>query len=173
MSEILEILKYTLPAIIVLIASWLAIKQLLKNDQDKRKYEIVLKNQEMIMPVRLQAYERLTLLLERITPEAMIMRLSKPDMKAKHLHSELLNTIRSEFDHNVSQQVYISHQTWEIIKNSRTNIVKLINTTASRIKPDSPAIELGKAILEDWVQLEKSPINIALDMLKKELKLLY
>lgn len=173
MSIFLEILKYTLPAIIVLIASWLTIKQLLKNDQEKRRYEIILKNQEMITPVRLQAYERLTLLLERITPEALIMRLNTPEMKSKQLHSELLNTIRAEFDHNVSQQIYITHQTWEVIKNSRTNVIKLINSTASRINPDAPAYELSKAILEDWVQLERSPINIAHDMLKKEIKLLY
>jgi len=173
MNEILEILKYTLPAIIVFITAWIIIKQMIKNDQNRRNYEIVLKNQEMITPVRLQAYERLTLLLERISPEALIMRLSKPSIKAKQLHTELLNTIRIEFDHNVSQQVYISHQTWEIIKNTRTNIVKLVNSTAKRIKPDAPAYELGKAILEDLMLLEKSPINIALEVLKKELKQMY
>jgi hypothetical protein len=173
MNEILEILKYILPAIIVFITAWLIIKQMIKNDQNRRNYEIVLKNQEMITPVRLQAFERLTLLLERISPEALIMRISNPKMKAKQLHTELLNTIRSEFDHNVSQQVYISHQSWEIIKNTRTNIVKLVNSTAKRINPDAPAYELGKAILEDLMDLEKSPINIALEVLKKELKQLY
>lgn len=173
MSDILEILKYTLPAIIVLLASWLILKQLIKSDQHKRNYEIILKNQEMITPVRLQAYERLTLLLERITPEALIMRISTPKMKAKQLHTELLNTIRAEFDHNVSQQIYITNQSWEIIKNARTNIVKLINSTAQNVNPDSPAYELGKAILEEWVQLDKSPITIALEVLKKELKQLY
>jgi len=173
MSEILEILKYTLPALIVFLASWLILKQLIRNDQSKRNYETVLKNQQIITPVRLQAYERFALLLERISPESLIMRISNPKMTAQQLQSELLNNIRSEFDHNVSQQIYISPQTWEIIKSTRTNIIKLINTTTKKIKPNAPAYDLSKAILEDIMLLDKSPINIALEVLKKEVRQLY
>ena len=173
MSEILEILKYTLPALIVFLATWLVIKQMIKNDQNRRNYEIFTKNQQTITPIRLQAYERLALLLERISPEALIMRISKPNMNAQQLQTELLNNIRSEFDHNVSQQIYVTPQTWEIIKNARTNIIKLINTTAKRINPKAPAFELSKAILEDLMLLNKSPVNLALDVLKKEIKQLY
>lgn len=173
MSEILEILKYTLPAIIVLIATWLIIKQMVRNDQSRRNYEIISKNQQAITPVRLQAYERLTLLLERISPEALIMRISNPNQTAKQLQTELLNNIRAEFDHNVSQQIYVSPHVWEIIKNARTNIIQLINTTTKRIKPNAPGIELSKAILEDYMMLDKSPTNMALDILKKEIKQLY
>ena len=94
MTEILDILKYTLPALIVLIATVLIIKQVVKNDQNRRNYEIISKNQQIITPVRLQAYERLTLLLERLSPESLIMRVNKPNTilisdcmyeKTKHL----------------------------------------------------------------------------------------
>ncbi|MBI9053625.1 MAG: hypothetical protein JEY96_07385 [Bacteroidales bacterium] len=173
MSEILEILKYTTPALIVFLSSWLILKQLIKNDQHKRNYEMVIKNQQITTPIRLQAYERFALLLERISPESLIMRLNKPKMTTQQLQTELLNNIRSEFDHNVSQQIYITPQTWEIIKSTRTNIIKLINTATKRIKPNAPAFELGKAILEDLMLLEKSPINIALEVLKKEVRQLY
>jgi hypothetical protein len=173
MNEILEILKYTLPAIVVLITSWIIIKQMVSNDQNRRNQEIIIKNQQTITPVRLQAYERLTLLLERISPEALIMRIGTPKMTAKQLHTELLNQIRAEFDHNVSQQIYVSPQVWEIIKNARTTIIQLINSTAKRVKPDAPAFELSKAILEDVMIQEKSPINLALDLIKKEIRQLY
>ncbi len=173
MSEILEILKYTLPAIIVLIATIFIVKQIVKNDQSRRNYEIVSKNQQLITPIRLQAYERLALLLERISPESLIMRVSKPNMTAKQLQSELLSTIRSEFDHNVSQQIYVTPQVWEIIKNSRAKLTQLINSAASRVKPDAPAINLSKLILEDLMNQEKSPMSIALEALKNEVKMLY
>lgn len=173
MSEILEILKYTIPALIVLIATVLIIKQMVKNDQHKRNYEIVSKNQQIITPVRLQAYERLTLLLERLSPESLIIRVSKPNMTAKQLQSELLSTIRSEFDHNVSQQIYVTPQVWEIIKNSRTKLTQLINSATSRVKPDSPALALSKLILEDLMAQDKSPTSLALEALKNEIKLLY
>lgn len=173
MNEILEILKYTLPAIVVLITSWIIIKQMVSNDQNRRNHEIIFKNQQTITPIRLQAYERLTLLLERISPEALIMRIGTPKMTAKQLHSELLNQIRAEFDHNVSQQIYVSPQVWEIIKNARTTIIQLINSTAKRVNPNAPAFELSKAILEDVMTQEKSPINLALDLIKKEIRQLY
>ncbi|MCB2195556.1 MAG: hypothetical protein KQH79_06835 [Bacteroidetes bacterium] len=173
MNEILEILKYTIPAIVVLIAAVIIIKQMVKNDQHRRNFEIVTKNQQLVTPVRLQAYERLALLLERVSPESLVMRVSKPKMTAKQLQSELLSTIRAEFDHNVSQQVYITPQTWEIIKNSRTQIIQLINNAAIQIKPDAPAIELSKLILEELMKQEKAPTSLALDTLKKEVKQLY
>ena len=173
MNEVLEILKYTIPAIIVLIAAVLIIKQMVKNDQNRRNYEMISKNQQIITPIRLQAYERLTLLLERLSPESLIMRVSKPKMTAKQLQSELLSIIRSEFDHNVSQQIYVTPQVWEIIKNSRAKIIQLINGAASRVKPDSPALGLSKLILESLMAQEKSPTSLALDALKNEIKQLY
>jgi len=173
MNEVLEILKYTVPAIIVLIAAVLIIRQMVKNDQNRRNFEMIIKNQQLVTPVRLQAYERLTLLLERVSPESLVVRISKPTMTAKQLQSELLTTIRAEFDHNVSQQIYVTVQTWEIIKNSRTKIIQLINTAAARVKPDSPAIELSKIILEDLMVQDKSPTSMALEALKSEVKQLY
>lgn len=173
MYEILEILKYTIPAIVVLITAVVIIKQVVKNDQNRRNFEIITKNQQLVTPVRLQAYERLALLLERVSPESLVMRISKPKMTAKQLQSELLSTIRAEFDHNVSQQIYVTPQTWEIIKNARTQIIQLINNVSMRIKPDAPAIELSKLILEEIMQQEKAPTRLALDALKKEVKHLY
>ncbi len=173
MNELFEILKYTLPAIIVLIVSVVLIKQMIKNDQHKRNTEIALGNQKIITPIRLQAYERISLLLERISPEALIMRLNKPGYTSKQLQVELLNTIRSEFDHNVSQQIYVSAQVWEIVKNARTNTVQLINGSASKVNPDAPAFNLSKLILENIVAQEKSPVSIALEALKNEVKKFY
>lgn len=173
MTTILEILKYTLPAIIVLIASLLVLKQMIKNDQSRRNYEIISKNQQTITPIRLQAYERLTLLLERISPESLIMRLNKPDMKAKQLQAEILSAIRSEFDHNVSQQIYISSQAWELIKNARSTIIQIVNSCANRAKPEMPAFLLSKMILEELMKQEKSPVSLALEYLKAEARKMY
>src|SRR6056297_791546 len=173
MTTIFEILKYILPAIIVLLASWLVLKQMLKNEQSKRNYELISKNQQIITPIRLQAYERLTLLLERISPESLIMRLNKPEMKAKQLQTEIINTIRSEFDHNVSQQIYVSPQAWALTKNARSTIVQIVNSCSHKVKPDSSAFELSNMILEELMQQEKSPVSIALEFLKAEVRKLY
>jgi predicted O-linked N-acetylglucosamine transferase (SPINDLY family) len=173
MEVALEILKYTLPALIVFITAILILRAMIKNDQQKRNLEINLANQKTILPLRLQAYERICMLLERISPESMIMRVNQPNMKAQQLQNELINTIRAEFDHNLSQQVYISHEAWEMVKKARANIIQLINTASEQIKPDASSITLSKKILELVMEHNISPVGPALNFIKKEVQELY
>jgi heme/copper-type cytochrome/quinol oxidase subunit 2 len=168
MEMVLEILKYVIPALIVFLTAYLTVRALLRHDQKKREREIILKNKQMITPVRLQAYERLTLFLERISPDNLVMRFSKDNLTVSQLQNQMLKTIRSEFDHNVSQQIYISPRAWEVVKSARENTVKMINTTAQTMRPDEPAIKLSKALLEKIMEQQKSPSRVALDYLKRE-----
>jgi len=173
MEVILEILKYILPALIVFFTAYFTIKILIKNDQRKRDYEIIMKNKQIVTPVRLQAYERLTLFMERISPDALVMRISKDNLTVRDLQNKMLQTIRSEFDHNVSQQIYVSPQAWEVVKSARENIVKLINTTAQSLKPDDPAIKLSRLLLERFMEQEQSSAKVAIDYLKREVRSFY
>ena len=173
METILEILKYILPALIVFFTVYFSIRILIKNDQRKRDYEIIMKNKQVVTPIRLQAYERLTLLLERISPDALVMRISKDNLTVKQLQNQLLQTIRAEFDHNMSQQIYVSPQAWEVVKSARENIVKLINTTAQGLKPDEPAIKLSRALIERVMEQERSSSKVAIDYLKREVRSFY
>lgn len=167
--EALEILKYTLPALIVFLTSVFVLREMIKRDQAKNKFEVLMQNQKTITPVRLQAYERLVLFLERITPDSLILRASKPEMNALQLHQAILLAIRAEYEHNMSQQVYITPRAWEIVKNARSGVSKLINTSFDAVKPDDPAIKLSKLILERSMQVEKHPTQIAIDFLKAEI----
>lgn len=166
--EILDILKYTLPALIVFFTSYLLIKAFIQNDQEKRKHEIILQNQKTITPIRLQAYERVTLFLERVSLESLIMRSSKQGMTSKQIQTSMLNTIRAEFEHNLSQQVYMTSAAWELIKNAKSNTIKIINSSADHVKPGAPAIEFSRYILEKVIEMDKEPTKVALEYLKKE-----
>src|SRR5664280_1945156 len=108
MEVLSDILKITLPALIVFFTAWVLLRNLIKNDQDKRRQELVLQNSRTFTPIRLQAYERIVLFLERISLESLLVRVSSADMTAKQLHSALLNAIRSEFEHNLSLILYTS-----------------------------------------------------------------
>lgn len=166
--EIFEIVKYTLPALIVFFTSYLLIKAFIQNDQEKRKHEIILQNQKTITPIRLQAYERITLFLERVSLESLIMRSSKQGMTSKQIQTSMLNTIRAEFEHNLSQQVYMTSTAWELIKNAKSNTIKIINSSADHVKPGAPAIEFSRYILEKVIEMDKEPTKVALEYLKKE-----
>lgn len=167
--EVLEILKYTLPALIVFLTSVFVLREMIKRDQIKYKFEVLMQNQKTITPIRLQAYERLVLFLERITPDSLILRTSKSQMNARQLQQAIIQAIRAEYDHNMSQQVYITPRAWEIVKNARSGVIKLINTSFDAVKPDDPAIKLSTLILERTLQVEKHPTQIAIDFLKAEI----
>jgi len=86
------------------------------------------------------------------------------------LQAELLETIRSEFNHNLSQQVYMSDSAWTLVKNSKEETIKLINLASSNVNDDATGTELSKIILQLVMKIEKLPNQTALEYLKKELR---
>jgi hypothetical protein len=163
-----DILKIVLPALLVFLAGYLATARLLRDEADRRKGERILTNQRISTPIRLQAYERLVLFLERISPESMIVRINQPSMNSQNLQTALLGTIRAEWEHNLSQQLYVSNEAWELTRNAKGNVIKLINICAERVDPESPSILFSQTILDLMVELEQHPTSIAIDQLKKE-----
>ena len=168
MDTVLEILKYTLPALIVFLTAYLVLRQMFKSQEKERKMEVVLENQRLITPVKLQAYERLVLFLERISLESLIIRVNRPGMTVQQLHQEMLAAIRAEYEHNLSQQIYISPPAWEVVKNARANMLKIINTMYEKFKPEDPALEYSKNLMEELVEMEKQPTQAAIEYLKAE-----
>jgi len=123
---------------------------------------------KIILPLRLQAYERIVLFLERILPSTLILRTNKPELSAIQLQSLLVKTIRDEFEYNLSQQIYIPSITWELIKNAKEETIRLINQAAAKVPENDPSSELARNILEISLEKEKLPINVAIEELKKE-----
>ena len=169
MESLADILKITIPALIVFFTAWVLLRNMIRNDQDKRRQELILQNSRTVTPIKLQAYERIVLFLERISFESLLVRVSSPDMTANQLHSALLNTIRSEFEHNLSQQIYMSQKAWEVVKNARSSMVKIINTEAEKLPENATAMFLSKQLLEKVMELEQEPTRAAIDYLKGEI----
>ena len=121
--------------------------------------------------MRLQAYERMALFLERIEPNQLLFRVNNPELTAAQMQAVLLSTIRSEYEHNMSQQIYISPEVWESIKRAKENVVNAINIAAGKLPPEAMAIDLDSAIFQ--ITAEESPIAAAMKNLKKEIQTLY
>lgn len=169
METLSEILKITVPALIVFFTAWVLLRNLMKNDQDKRKQELILQNKRLITPIMLQAYERIILFLERISLESLLVRVSTSGMSAAQLHSELISAVRSEYEHNLSQQIYMSAQAWEVVRNARSNMIKIINNEAGKMNDKATAMDLSKALLEKIMELEKEPTRAAIEFIKSEI----
>ncbi len=130
-------------------------------------------DKSVILPLRLQAYERFVLFLERIHPGNLLMRLNNPELTSIQLQSLLARTIREEFEYNLSQQLYISGHAWELIKNAKEEMVALVNKASMKTGEQANSSELVKAILELMVEKGKLPSELALEEIKKELQKLF
>jgi hypothetical protein len=135
-----------------------------------KKIEVRGRSIETVLPIRLQAYERITLFLERIAPQALIFRLSNPTYSAQEFHRILLDEIRNEYNHNVSQQVYMSEYVWNMVKNAKEELTASINEVASTMNPDSKAIDLSRQLLQHILDKKEDTVALALSELKKEIQ---
>lgn len=165
-----ELLKFLLPAVVLYFIARLIVQAYLQNEEKKRTESRNSTGNQTTLPLRLQAYERLILLLERITPAQAVNRAMQPGMTAYHLQVILVQNIREEFEHNVAQQIYVSASGWAMIKSAKEEIIRLINTTAAEIDAGENAGELAKLLLERWAQLDQNPVQLAIDQLKAEVR---
>lgn len=172
-NSVWEILKIAIPAIIVFLTAYFLFRDMMENAQKQCEFEFKIKNSNEITPVRLQAYERLTLLLERISPQSLLMHISPHELKSSDYHQMLLSQIRQEFEHNLSQQIYISPMLWETIRGARENLIGLINKSAEEISSEAPAISLSRKIIQNYIDEENQPILYAMNELKKEVSKLF
>ena len=168
--EIIELLKITIPALLVLLTAYLVLEKFLRNAEKQRKFELTKSNMGAFTPIRLRAYERLVLVLERTMPANLIVSTIKPEMTNTDLQSILLTTIRQEFSHNISQQIYVSDELWNYIRSAQESLLKLINTSAAQCNPNNSGSELAERIIQVFSSSEKTPSELAIEKLKNEVR---
>jgi hypothetical protein len=122
------------------------------------------------LTLQLQAYERVVLFVERITPQSLITRVYQPGLTVADMQVGLIQTVKAEFDHNISQQIYVSPAAWEAVKTVKEQVISLVIQVASKLSPDAPGKELTKGILEVFLQTGESPADIAARIISAEAK---
>ncbi len=170
-TTLLEILKYTLPALIVLISSYLIVQKFLVSQTQRRQLALLRDNNDITLRLRLQAYERLVVFLERIQPRNLIPRVYHSEMSARELQQALAVQINSEFEHNLSQQIYVSAQVWDTVKNVKEQEINMVSQLSQQLKPDATAKDLHVRIVDYVVTVEGDmPTDIALQVINDEAK---
>ena len=129
--------------------------------------------QKVILPLRLQASERFVLFLERIHPSNLLLRLNNPEITAGQLQSLLVRTIREEFEYNLSQQLYVSGNSWELIRNAKEETITMINQACAKVGEQANSSELVKEVFELSIARGKLPVDQALEGIKTELQRMF
>ena len=141
-------------------------EQLLKIKMDERAETL-----KVVTPIRLQAYERMALFLERISPDSLVLRCWKPGMDLRLLQGVMTKNIRDEWEHNLSQQVYLSPELWTRIREAKDEMINLVNSSAVSLTDETDPTRLAAGIFASAAQ--HSPTNVALEAMHNELKELF
>lgn len=173
MEDILDLIKIVIPAGLAIYAMHLTISSFLKKEFEKKALDIKHKNTEIILPNRLQAYERMVLFLERVSPGNLILRINDPAFSAKQLQAALVRDIREEFNHNLSQQVYMSGEVWQHIRETVEELIALINEGALELGEEAKGIDLAKKVFDKMSEKNFDKIDRTLAAVKAEIQRLF
>lgn len=165
-TNLLNLAFQLLPAILVAAVSYYFFKEYTKSEDGRRRFLIHKENQKTSLPLRLQAYERLSLFLERISPGSLLTRV-KPYSDDKEAYEKLLlQTIEQEYEHNLTQQIYVSNECWNIIRTAKNATISIIRKTNMSEKTHS-SDKLRETVLTDLMD-NQAPSDAALAFLKNE-----
>ncbi len=168
-----DLLKIILPSALVFLAGFLAIRTYLQNEQKKRLYELQMANKSAITPLRLQAAERLMMFIERSHPNNLSPRLYQSGMMARDMQMAMASNIREEFEHNISQQIYITSDTWLAIRACKDMTIQAINKALATSSTEATGIDLSRRVLELMEEWDSDYFEYASIKIKDEVKGLF
>ena len=167
-ETLIQILFAVAPAIVVALLAYYFFNGFVQNEDGRRRFLLQKDAQADSLPIRLQAYERLTLFLERIKPGQLLVRIKPKGESKVHYEQLLIATIEQEFEHNLSQQIYMSDELWNVITSAKNGTIRILRQTVQRDDVKS-AQEMREVILGELVN-QMAPSAVALEYLKKEIR---
>ena len=170
---LLDIIKYTVAGLGVVWIAFYLLKPYLDRNESIQLVELKKTIGSQTLPLRLQAYERVVLFIERINPTNLLVRLNNPDYSAAELYMLIVAELRSEYQHNVTQQIYVSPNTWAIVKRLKDETLGLVNNAIKDLPENATGLELGKVVLAHISSAENNPYEAGLALIRKELEQLF
>ncbi|WP_261380985.1 DUF7935 family protein [Mucilaginibacter pallidiroseus] len=170
---LLDIIKYTIAGIGIIYIAFYLFKPYLDKSNNIQLLELKKEIAAQTLPLRLQAYERLILFTERINPSNLLIRLNDSSYTAADLHAVIVSDIRTEYQHNVTQQIYVSLQAWGVVKRMKDDTLALVNSAAKGMPANATGLDLSKVILTHLGTLEKNPYDVATAMIRQDIEELF
>lgn len=167
-TAILDLLYGILPALIVGLVSFYFLHVNSTNEENRRRFLLLREKQKTALPIKLQAYERFALYLERISPGKLLFRVQPTSDDASSYTTLLIANIEQEFEHNLAQQIYVSEACWDYIKTAKNATISMLRNASGKEGVNS-ADELREFVLKGLID-KQPPTDAALSYIKKEVK---
>lgn len=170
----LDILKLIVAGLVIFFAGWFVVRSYLDMRFQVEMMELKREHLKHSLPLRLQAYERMALFIERLNPSQLFVRLQAAGMSASELQNVVLTEVRAEYQHNISQQLYVSEPAWMVVRKLRDETIAMINQAMKTLPEGAAAIELSRLILKHMASIEEeNPYDEALKMIRNEMQSLF
>ena len=170
---LLDILKYTVSGLGVVWIAFFLIKPYLDKSERIQLLEFKKSVANNTLPLRLQAYERIILFMERINPENLLIRLNATGYSAAELHNLIITEVRSEYQHNTTQQVYVTSRAWGIAKRVKDDTLNLVSGAIKTLPETASGLDLSRVVLVTLSQMENNPYEIGAELIRKDLEELF
>jgi hypothetical protein len=172
-SYLLDILKYLIAGLGTVGVAFVLIKPYILRAERIQVLEIKKSISNQTLPLRLQAYERMVLLIERVNPSNLLVRINAPAYTPQELQVIVMNEINTEYQHNISQQIYVSNEAWQVVKKVKDDTINLFNNVIRTLPADATGMDVSKLTLAHLNQLETDPYDIAITMVKKDMDFIF
>ena len=165
-DDILQLFSYLLPAVVTGAVAFYFFRLHTRNEEGRRRFLLHKESQKNTLPIRLQAYERMALFLERISLTNLVVRVAPKSPEKSDYENLLIRTIENEYEHNLSQQIYMTDECWNVIKAAKNATIQAIRKSA--MSEAESADKLREDLLSDTMD-KSSPSATALSFVKKEI----
>ncbi len=170
-EQLSHLLLFIIPALITGAIAVYFFREHVNNESNRRNFIMHKNFQKEVLPIRLQAYERMTLFLERIALSKLLVRVKPLSADKNEYESLLISNIEQEFEHNLAQQIYVSEECWLVINTTKNATIQLIRKSSMNKKCDS-AEKLQEIVLTELMEAQ-SPSNTAISFIRKEVSELW
>jgi hypothetical protein len=170
---LLDILKFTLAGIGTVYVAFYLLKPYLDRSERVQMIELKKTISSQTLPLRMQAYERIVLFVERVNPANMLIRLAGSVDSASELHSLVVAEIRNEYQHNMTQQIYVSSKAWAVVKRVKDDTLSVVTNAVKALPENATALELSKTVLAHLSHLQDNPYDIATSIIREDMEQLF
>ena len=172
-NVISEIIVLAGSGIIIITVTYVLIKNDLISYIRRGKPKDPDHSKAQLLPLRLQAHERLVLFIERINPANLFLRLHHSGITLTDLHATVLNEIRSEYQHNITQQLYVSSSTWDVVSKLKDDTIAMVNSAVRSLPADAQGVDLSRKVLQHMASMDKNPYDLTLNVIKNDIHQLF
>jgi hypothetical protein len=158
---------------IMLVLSWYLLKQDIMSYFVKTPAAATNEENSTLLQLRLQAHERMIVFIERLNPANLFIRLYEQGVPAVELQTRILNEVRTEYQHNVSQQLYINAASWNVLRKLKDDTLAMINNAAGTLPTDASGRDLSRIVLEHVAGIAENPYDLTIELIKKDIHQLF